>query len=157
MYTADMKTNIIHPDTRLVVALVLFIIGLVGFFLSIGTQSLSSLKGNHCTEEAMVCPDGNSVVRSGPQCAFAPCKTSPTIRGITEDPFEVPFEETPTEPNQKTLPAPAPPETPKKEVMCPQDAKMCPDGSFVGRIAPKCQYAPCPVTEDRVQTGPLSL
>jgi hypothetical protein len=29
-------------------------------------------------------------------------------------------------------------------VFCPQDAKMCPDGSFVGRVAPSCAFAPCP-------------
>jgi hypothetical protein len=26
-----------------------------------------------CTEEAMVCPDGSTVARTGPNCAFAPC------------------------------------------------------------------------------------
>ena len=29
-------------------------------------------------------------------------------------------------------------------VFCTQDAKMCPDGSFVGRQGPDCQFAPCP-------------
>lgn len=28
-------------------------------------------------------------------------------------------------------------------VFCTMDAKMCPDGSFVGRIAPNCDFAPC--------------
>jgi len=26
-----------------------------------------------CTEEAMVCPDGSAVGRTGPNCTFAPC------------------------------------------------------------------------------------
>ena len=27
---------------------------------------------------------------------------------------------------------------------CTAEAKMCPDGSFVGRTGPDCQFAPCP-------------
>ena len=27
---------------------------------------------------------------------------------------------------------------------CTQDAKACPDGSFVGRVGPNCEFAPCP-------------
>ncbi len=30
------------------------------------------------------------------------------------------------------------------QVMCTQEAKMCPDGSFVGRTGPKCEFSPCP-------------
>ena len=29
-------------------------------------------------------------------------------------------------------------------VMCTMDAKMCPDGTYVGRQGPSCQFAPCP-------------
>lgn len=28
--------------------------------------------------------------------------------------------------------------------ICPQDAKRCPDGSFVRRTGPNCEFAPCP-------------
>ena len=31
-----------------------------------------------------------------------------------------------------------------KPVACPEDAKVCPDGSSVGRILPNCEFAPCP-------------
>lgn len=27
---------------------------------------------------------------------------------------------------------------------CPADAKLCPDGSAVGRVGPDCEFAPCP-------------
>jgi len=27
---------------------------------------------------------------------------------------------------------------------CSQEAKLCPDGSSVGRIGPNCEFAPCP-------------
>lgn len=29
-------------------------------------------------------------------------------------------------------------------VACTQDAKICPDGSSVGRVPPFCKFAPCP-------------
>lgn len=29
-------------------------------------------------------------------------------------------------------------------VFCTMDAKICPDGSAVGRVAPRCEFAPCP-------------
>jgi len=29
-------------------------------------------------------------------------------------------------------------------IACTMDVKMCPDGSYVGRIAPDCEFAPCP-------------
>lgn len=29
-------------------------------------------------------------------------------------------------------------------VACTEDAKICPDGSTVGRIQPNCEFAPCP-------------
>lgn len=32
----------------------------------------------------------------------------------------------------------------QKPVACTMDAKACPDGSYVGRIAPNCEFALCP-------------
>ncbi len=29
-------------------------------------------------------------------------------------------------------------------VVCTQEAKLCPDGSYVGRTGPHCEFAPCP-------------
>lgn len=29
-------------------------------------------------------------------------------------------------------------------VACTLDAKICPDGSSVGRVGPNCEFAPCP-------------
>ena len=29
-------------------------------------------------------------------------------------------------------------------VYCTMDAKICPDGSYVGRVGPNCEFAPCP-------------
>ena len=33
-------------------------------------------------------------------------------------------------------------------VACTMDAKICPDGSAVGRIGPDCEFAPCPGAEN---------
>lgn len=32
-------------------------------------------------------------------------------------------------------------------VVCTQDAEMCPDGSYVGRTGPNCEFAACPIPE----------
>jgi len=34
--------------------------------------------------------------------------------------------------------------TPRDQVACTMDAKMCPDGSAVGRVPPLCNFSPCP-------------
>ena len=31
-----------------------------------------------------------------------------------------------------------------KQVACTMEAKLCPDGSAVGRTGPNCEFAPCP-------------
>lgn len=30
------------------------------------------------------------------------------------------------------------------QVFCTQDVKECPDGSYVSRVPPTCEFAPCP-------------
>ena len=32
----------------------------------------------------------------------------------------------------------------EKPIACTQEAKICPDGSSVGRTGPNCEFAPCP-------------
>ncbi len=32
----------------------------------------------------------------------------------------------------------------RKQVACTEEAKLCPDGSAVGRVGPNCEFAPCP-------------
>ena len=36
---------------------------------------------------------------------------------------------------------------PEDVVSCTADAQLCPDGSYVSRVAPRCQFAPCPQTD----------
>jgi len=35
---------------------------------------------------------------------------------------------------------------PEGPVACTTDAKLCPDGSYVGRVGPNCEFAVCPET-----------
>ena len=36
------------------------------------------------------------------------------------------------------------PVTPGRKTMCTMEAKLCPDGSSVGRTGPNCEFAACP-------------
>ena len=44
-------------------------------------------------------------------------------------------------------------------VACTEEAKICPDGSAVGRTGPNCEFAPCPgetgTVTGKVSVGPL--
>ena len=39
-----------------------------------------------------------------------------------------------------------------EQIMCTADAMLCPDGSYVGRTGPNCEFAECPTVE--VETSP---
>lgn len=39
-----------------------------------------------------------------------------------------------------------PTQTPPPQTACTQEAKLCPDGSYVGRTGPNCEFSPCPST-----------
>ncbi len=43
--------------------------------------------------------------------------------------------------------------TPSPEGACTLDAKLCPDGSAVGRIPPACEFAPCPSASSNLTSG----
>jgi len=49
--------------------------------------------------------------------------------------------------NQTTPTSPSAP----GDVACTMDAKICPDGSSVGRVAPTCEFAACPSTSAPVK------
>ena len=40
-------------------------------------------------------------------------------------------------------------------VACPADAKLCPDGTSVGRHGPDCAFDPCPSTNQSSPSGPI--
>jgi hypothetical protein len=58
--------------------------------------------------------------------------TAENISTISDQPLkiELPIQEKPGKTDEQTF--------------CTMDAKQCSDGSFVGRVAPRCEFAPCP-------------
>jgi hypothetical protein len=42
-------------------------------------------------------------------------------------------------------------------VACTQEAKQCPDGSYVGRIGPNCEFAACPSTNATNTVNPTNV
>ena len=44
---------------------------------------------------------------------------------------------------------------PGEQVFCTQDAKQCPDGSYVGRQGSNCEFSACPTTEDGGEESPV--
>lgn len=43
------------------------------------------------------------------------------------------------------------------QVACTMDAKMCPDGSYVGRTGPNCEFAACPSGSGSSVNGTTSI
>lgn len=39
-----------------------------------------------------------------------------------------------------------------KQTVCTMEAKICPDGTSVGRSGPKCEFAPCPIGQKLTPT-----
>lgn len=43
-----------------------------------------------------------------------------------------------------------------KPAACTMEAKICPDGSSVGRTGPKCEFAPCPISIEEQKKLPIA-
>lgn len=101
-----------------------------------------------CTMDAKICPDGSAVGRSGPLCEFAQCPDVPESEvSPNVPPFDggMPQDEIAPLPLQdNTAPLTPDPATEDEDmIMCTMDAMQCPDGSYVGRSGPNCQFV-CP-------------
>jgi hypothetical protein len=61
--------------TLLLGILLIVVIGIAGFLYrnAMSRPTAATPAGTACTLEAKICPDGTSVGRTGPNCAFAPC------------------------------------------------------------------------------------
>ncbi|MEP7162836.1 MAG: Gmad2 immunoglobulin-like domain-containing protein [Candidatus Moraniibacteriota bacterium] len=44
-----------------------------------------------------------------------------------------------------------------EEVGCTMEAKLCPDGSSVGRSGPKCEFAPCPTPQAAINNEAIRI
>lgn len=81
-----------------------------------------------CQEDAQICPDGSAIMRVLPNCAFSPC---PLVENSPTPPISGNATITPIHPGGTGS-------------VCTMEAKICPDGSAVSRIGPKCEFAACP-------------
>lgn len=81
----------------------------------------------------------NSVVEPAQTQDGLPTQTQGVIKGF--DSYNLPGSPAGiSQPNTTRMPGnPQGPGT-----VCQQDAKLCPDGSYVGRVGPSCQFAACP-------------
>lgn len=62
--------------TKIVIIIVIIIFALLSLIIS---SAINSPQDNiSCSEEAKICPDGSTVVRSGSKCEFAECPKIPT-------------------------------------------------------------------------------
>jgi hypothetical protein len=132
----------VTPLSKTLAAILFITLPFVGFYLGMqyergihpqGTEQPSVFEKLTCRKWETVC-DPNSLTDAGGCNAIRICVdhlTTPTI----PDPID------PTSiPTQTPLRS-----VPKDEgIACTQEAKTCPDGSYVGRQGPRCEFAPCP-------------
>ncbi len=123
---------------------------LVGVVILLGACAPGFTNG--CTKEIKACPGGGGVSRVPPACEFAPCPPSscdytsdPTLHYVgtsREECSVIRFSCAPeTEYFSNTCGCGCKEIEP---VACTLDAKICPDGTAVGRIPPDCSFASCP-------------
>ena len=112
-------------------------------------ETEGELSSRVCQQDAMQCPDGSWVGRTGPNCKFAPCPPEPPVTVCQQDAMLCPDGSWVgrTGPECKFVCPPDP--TP----ICPQDAMLCPDGSWVGRTGPECKFV-CPPDPPPPPSGP---
>ncbi len=131
------------------ISLILFVmLGAIYFFANKANEEYFSREGVVlCTMEAKMCPDGSAVSRKGPNCEFTPCPPVQKIEPVDIVPPSGGPGGIPSSPPQGSGGASG------RKVVCTMDAKICPDGSTVGRKGPNCEFAPCP---DASSTGRTS-
>ncbi len=69
------RNNLGKIISIIIILILLSVSGVAGYFIYKNLNQ-SNPEQVACTMEAMICPDGSSVGRSGPNCEFAPCPKS---------------------------------------------------------------------------------
>lgn len=112
-------------DMKTTTLVIAFLSGIVGLFLTL--QPLHSSEVVNSFEECAAA--GYPVMESYPrQCAM------PDGRHFVET--VAPHSFLPEQPSGDT------------DVVCTMEAKQCPDGTYVPRVPPDCEFAPCPAEKD---------
>lgn len=103
-----------------------------------------------CTADARQCWDGSTVGRQAPDCEFAPCpgECEPSACGPRTSPDE-PRGDCPDgtmsgEFCMEDEDGACGWEVHQCNVACQDDARVCPDGTVLGRVGPDCEFPECP-------------
>jgi hypothetical protein len=133
----------VTPLSKTLAAILFITFPVLGFLLGIEYQKVAYeqitdkspfLQKLFCRDWETVC-DPNSPNDVGGCSAMRICvdpSTAPTMYTPSVVPTSIPTP-TPTRSGQNDM-----------GVACTADAKMCPDGSYVSRQGPNCEFAPCP-------------
>ena len=70
-------------NKKIIALIVLVILGLV-VVIAYGNERHTLPKGTACTQDAMICPDGSAVGRTGPLCQFAACPSAPAATLLSD-------------------------------------------------------------------------
>lgn len=126
-FIARIRTMKINPVA--VIAVIIVIVGGAYYFIeNSGNDGFNPIDEEvACTLDAKLCPDGSYVGRVPPTCEFSPCPG-----------------QTPPDTGSGNIP-PAPGNG-DGSVACTMEAIECPDGSYVGRTGPNCEFI-CPGKE----------
>lgn len=65
--------------------LIVIVLGLVGYGIYFYGNKAQNPEEIACTADALICPDGTGVGRTGPQCTFAPCPNKPSFLGTLRE------------------------------------------------------------------------
>jgi|GEM_PF-1714686 len=131
-----------------------------------GTEKqIPEVPGYLCPADALACPDGSFVGRTGPNCEFTQCPID-SEAGLEKKVFHsqnecekatgkkcsfqmcdlIPPGNTYQEACGKDFQKGWTPNEPKP---CIDDAKLCPDGSYVSRKPPTCEFEACPILSEK--------
>lgn len=126
--TASTHTSLWHKNKASVTGMTLFSLGiLLGFF---GGWLVGRRVSGQSIVPVPIEDPGTSIFI--PYASPSPTSVVPSEPGTIE-------------------PWPAPGDEPG--VACTMEAKQCPDGSYVGRQPPSCQFAPCPTSGAGASSG----
>lgn len=112
----------------LIVAVIIVITGSILYINNPNPIEYDNRDETICAQDVLLCPDGSYVGREGKDCQFKTCPAPPP---------GTQFEDGTVENGDKQKPGN------EESVFCTMDAMQCPDGTYVGRTGPKCEFI-CP-------------
>jgi hypothetical protein len=129
-----------NNTSKIIIAVIIIILALFALGLFVSTSDEEVQVNQPVTsvasfEECVAA--GNPVMESEPrQCASG---GTTYTESTTKNPVNVIITSTTTISSTTSAPS-----APEEQILCTMDAKQCPDGSYVGRQGPRCEFAACP-------------